>query len=197
VHRVQHLAALPYVHVPDLMAELRQQQGVAAKALQFVILTACRTGEVIGARWDEIEGDIWIIPPGRMKSGREHRVALAPAALTILDAMRATAKGELVFPGRRRGSPLSNKAMAVVMERMGRDCTLHGFRSTFRDWAGERTNFPREVAEMALAHVVGDQTERAYARGDLFAKRAQLMAAWARYCGTPARATGEVVALVK
>ena len=102
-----------------------------------------------------------------------------------------------MFPGRRRGSPLSNKALGVVLERLGRDETVHGFRSTFRDWCGERTNFPREVAEMALAHVVGDQTERAYARGDLLAKRAQLMNAWARFLTTPARAKGEVVALVK
>jgi integrase len=133
-----------------------------------------------------------------MKSNREHRVPLSPAAMAIVSEMRETSSGELVFPGRRHGSPLSNKAMAVVMERLGRDCTVHGFRSTFRDWCSERTNFPREVAEMALAHVVGDQTERAYARGDLLAKRQQLMSAWARYCTTPGRATkGEVVALIK
>jgi integrase len=196
VHRVQHLAAMPYRDVPAFMVELRAQPGVAARALEFTILTACRTGEVTGCRWEEIAGDVWTIPAGRMKSNREHRVALSPAALAILDQMRATARGELVFPGRRRGSPLSDKAMSVVLERIGRDCTVHGFRSTFRDWCGERTNFPREVAEMALAHVVGDQTERAYARGDLFIKRQQLMAAWARYCTAPARATkGEVVAL--
>ncbi len=197
VHKVQHLPAMAFADVPVFMIELRAQPGVAARALEFTILTASRTGEVIGARWDEIEGDVWTVPANRMKSSREHRVALSPAALTILGAMRATAKGELVFPGRRRGSPLSNKALGVVLERLGRDETVHGFRSTFRDWCGERTNFPREVAEMALAHVVGDQTERAYARGDLLAKRAQLMNAWARFLTTPARAKGEVVALVK
>jgi integrase len=118
-----------------------------------------------------------------MKSNREHRVPLSPAAMAILDEMRKTSGGELVFPGRRRGAALSDKSLLAVLARMGRDgVTVHGFRSSFRDWAGEMTSFPREAAELALAHVVGDQTERAYARGDLFEKRREMMAAWARHC---------------
>lgn len=172
---VKHHAALPYSEIGAFMADLRAKTGVPAAALQFTILTASRLGEVVGARWSEfnLAERLWTIPAARMKAERERRVPLPDAALTILDAMPR--QGDLVFPV--NPSPLNKLLM-----RMGRrDLTVHGFRSTFRDWCAERTNFPAEVAEMALGHVVGDKTEAAYRRGDLFDKRRQLADAWARY----------------
>jgi integrase len=195
VRHVEHHAALPYPEIADFMAELRQQQGIAARALEFAILTAARTGEVIGARWEEIDlkEKVWTVPATRMKAGHEHRVPLSKEALDLIEALPR--EGEFVFAGGKAGRALSNMAMTMVLRRMGRaDITVHGFRSSFRDWAAERTNFPREVAEMALAHTVSDRVEAAYRRGDLFAKRRQLMSAWARYCAMPAT-TGDVVAL--
>jgi integrase len=197
VRRVEHHAALPYAELSAFMTELRQQNGIAARALQFTILTAARTGEAIGARWDEINTAerFWTVPGDRMKAGKEHRTPLSDAAIAVLDEMWAIRSGKFVFPGDRPGRPLSNMAMTMALRRMGRGgLTIHGFRSSFRDWVAERTNFPREVAEMALAHAVSDKVEAAYRRGDLFQKRRQLMGAWARYCGVPAIA-GEVVAL--
>jgi integrase len=190
-----HHEALPYAEVPAFMAELRQQNGIAARALEFAILTATRTGEVIGARWDEIDltERLWTIPAERMKAGKEHRVSLAPAALAIVAEMAQARNGAFVFAGdrpfnqRSGGRPISNMAMLMLLRRMGRgDITVHGFRSSFRDWAAERTGFPAEVAEMALAHVVADKLEAAYRRGDLFAKRRQIMEAWAKFCAAPA-----------
>jgi len=184
VRQVEHHAALPYTELGAFMAELRQQTGVGAAALEFAILTATRTGEVLGARWGEINmaEQVWTIPAGRMKAAREHRVPLSDQVLRILERKRQVPQGDYVFLGARAGRPLSNMAMTMTMRRMGRgDLTTHGFRSTFRDWAAERTNFSREVAEMALAHTVSDKVEAAYRRGDLFEKRRQLMAAWARY----------------
>jgi integrase len=172
--------------LPDFISSLRARQtgSTAALALEFTILTAARTGEAIGARWDEIDMDagIWTIPATRMKSGRLHRVPLSPRALDILKAM-AMLKDDagFVFPGGRKGRPLSNMAMAMLMKGMGQDATVHGFRSTFRDWAAERTNFPREIAEMSLAHIVGDATERAYQRADLITKRKAIMDQWAQH----------------
>lgn len=193
---VKHHAALPYVEVPAFMASLRMRDVVAARALEFAILTAARTGEVIGARWSEIDpaGEMWTVPGERMKAGRDHRVPLSDASLTILTAMEKIKTGEFIFPGERR-SMLSNMALLMLLRRMNRaDLTAHGFRATFRTWAGERTDFPREVIEAALAHIVGDETERAYQRGDLFEKRRQLMTAWAAYCDdgvvVPLRAAG-------
>ena len=185
VRKVEHHAALPYDHIATFMAKLRNAGGMAARALEFTILTAARTGEVLGARRDEIDfqAKVWVVPPGRMKSGREHRVPLSRAAISVLKDMQARHQDDLLFPGDRRGKPLSNMAMLMVLRRMGRDdLTAHGFRSTFRDWAAECTNFPREVAEAALAHVVGDKVEAAYRRGDLFEKRRRLMDAWAAHC---------------
>ncbi len=197
VQKVEHHPALPYGQVGAFMAAVRGQDGVAARALEFLILTATRTSETIGATWDEIElsEGVWTIPAGRIKAGKEHRVPLSPAAVTILEAMQTVRHGDYVFPGGTPGKPLSNMAMLKLLERMGRgDLTAHGFRSSFRDWAAERTNFPRDVAEMALAHTIGDKVEAAYRRGDLVEKRRQLMQAWASYCAKPA-AEGEVVAL--
>jgi integrase len=190
VRRVKHHAALPFAEIGAFMAELRQQEGAAGRALQFAILTAGRTGEVIGARWDEVDlaEQLWTVPAARMKAGKEHRVPLSDAALAILEDLQKVRHGDFVFPGGRAGRSISNMAMAMTLRRMGRrELTVHGFRSTFRDWASERTGFPREVAEMALAHTVADAVERAYRRGDLFQKRRQLMGAWAKFCtATPA-----------
>jgi integrase len=182
---VQHHKALPYADLPAFMPDLTAREGIAARALEFLILTATRTGEVIGARWDEIDlkEKLWIIPAGRMKARKEHRVPLTDPALKLLKALPREA--DFVFPGARKGIAISNMAMAELLKRMGRlHFTVHGFRSTFRDWAAERTNYPNHVVEMALAHVIGDKVEAAYRRGDLFAKRTKLMAEWARYCGT-------------
>jgi len=197
VRRVEHHAALPYPEVAAFMAELRGQEGIAARALEFAILTAARTGEVMGARWGEtnIAERLWNIPAERMKGGREHRVPLSAAALAIVQAMAALRRGEFVFPGGKSDRPLSNMAFLMLLRRMGRnDLTAHGFRSTFRDWAAERTSFPAEVAEMALAHTVGDKVEAAYRRGDLFQKRRQLAEAWARFC-TASPPAGQVVSI--
>jgi integrase len=193
---VQHFTALPYAEVPAFMAELRQQEGIAAKALEFTNLTGARAGEVIGATWPEIdfEARLWVIPAGRMKIGQEHRRPLSEPTMSILAVLRELRQSEFIFPGQRVGRPLSNIAMLQLLRRMGHaDLTVHGFRSSFSDWAAERTNFASEVREMALAHAVSDKVEAAYRRGDLFTKRRQLAEAWGRYCMTVA--TGEVVAL--
>ncbi len=197
VRPVEHHAALPWPEVGGLMAALRSREGVAASALEFAVLTAARSGEVLGARWSEVDLDaaVWTVPKGRMKAGKEHRAALSPAAVALLRGLlplRSDADA-LLFPGQRAGRPLSVMAMAMVLRRMGRgELTVHGFRSTFRDWAGETTAHPREVVEAALAHRLGDKVEQAYARGDLFTKRRRLMEDWAEFCARP---PGEVVAL--
>lgn len=186
--RVRHHPALPFSEAPAFMANLALQQGVAARALAFCILTATRTGETIYARWNEFDlgNKVWSIPAPRMKVGREHRVPLTDAAIDILLSVRPTygpPPAALVFPGRGEGAALSTMSLLMTLKRMGRaDLTTHGFRSTFRDWAAEQTDFPREVAEAALAHSVGNAVEAAYRRGDLFKKRAALMNAWALYC---------------
>ena len=198
VRKPKHHPALPYVEIGDFMKALRAQEGGAGRVLEFVILTAARTGEVIGARWSEIDmkEGTWIVPAERIKGGREHRVPLSAPALGILETMADLRDGKadgFVFPGRKRGRALSNMAMLKLLERMERDdLTVHGFRSTFRDWAAERTNYPREVAEAALAHVIPDKVEAAYRRGDLFEKRRRLMNEWARFCAK-AKAGGKVV----
>jgi integrase len=187
VRRVEHHAALPYGDMGAFMAELRQQPGLAARALEFAILTAARTGEVIGATWAEIdlEARVWTIPASRMKAGREHRMPLSEAAMAILNGLPKG--GDQPFR-------MSNMAMLKLLQRMGRkDVTTHGFRSTFSDWCAERTNYPSEVREMALAHTVGDKVEAAYRRGDLFEKRRQLAEAWAKFCATPRPGGGAVV----
>jgi len=184
IQKVEHHPALPYSEIADFMAPLRSQEGIAARALEFLIVTAARTGEIIGARWDEVDLNekVWVVPGARMKASREHRVPLSGPALAVLKQMNEIRESDFVFPGGKKGKPLSNMAMLAVLKRMGRnDLTSHGFRSTFRDWAAERTNFPREVVEMALAHTIENKVEAAYRRGDLFQKRRQLMEAWARF----------------
>ncbi len=181
VKAVEHHAALAYPELPKFMAALRDQAGTGARALEFAILTAGRTGEVIGATWREIdlEEATWIIPKERMKAKREHRVFLSDSALAVLRPLKAAARSDYVFPGGKDGKPLSNMAMLNTLKRMKRsDLTAHGFRSTFRDWAAETTDYPSEVVEMALAHVVSNKVEAAYRRGDLFEKRKGLMRDW-------------------
>lgn len=196
VQRVEHHRALPYGEIGAFMGTLRQQDGVAAVAFEFLILTATRTSETIGARWDEVDIDhaIWTIPADRIKAGKEHRVPLSAPAIAILKRLNKIRQGDFVFPGGKAKKPLSNMALLALLKRMRRaDLTAHGFRSTFRDWTAERTNYPREVAEMALAHTVSDKVEAAYRRGDLFEKRRRMMEEWARYCG--AARPGNVVAI--
>ena len=180
------------------MRALRKRYGVAALALEFAILTATRTSETLNAAWsefDDLAHKLWVIPPERMKGDREHRVPLSDRAIAIVEEMKAAKCSEFVFPGAKRRKPLSNMAMLTTLRRMERgDLTTHGFRSTFRTWAAERTNFQREVIEAALAHAIGDKTEAAYQRGDLLAKRRRLMDAWAAYCDSRAT-TGKVVAI--
>jgi integrase len=180
-----HHAAMPYEDVAAFIANLRKHQATSALALELCILTAARSGEILGMRWSEIDLDkkTWTVPANRMKAGREHRVPLSPRAVAILRGLEKVKAGEFVFPGQVRNKPLSNKAMGMVLLRMKvEDATTHGFRSSFRDWAGNVSNFPREVTENALAHVIGDKVEQAYRRSDALEKRRKLMEAWAAYC---------------
>jgi integrase len=180
-----HHAAMPYAEVPVYVKRLQSAQAMAARGLEFLILTASRSGEVIGARWSEIDLDaaIWTVPAERMKAGKEHRVPLPSRAVSILKALQETKSNEFIFPGEKKDAPLSAMAFAMLMRRMKVDqYTAHGFRSAFRDWAGDETSFPREIAEAALAHKVGDETEQAYRRSDALERRRKLMTAWADYC---------------
>jgi integrase len=199
LQKVEHHPALPYAEIGAFYEKLRAETGLAADALRLLILTATRTSEVIGARWPEFDLDAvtWTIPAERIKAGREHRIPLTAPAVKLLRSLARLrgddAKTDFVFPGRGK-KHLSNGAILALLDRMGRgDITAHGFRSTFRDWAAECTNFAREVAEMALAHVIPDKTEAAYRRGDLFEKRRRLMDAWAGYVSTPQRGTNAAV----
>ena len=190
VAKAGHHAALPYQEVGAFMAALREQAGLGARALEFAILTASRSGEVRGATWAEvdIDGAEWIIPANRMKAEKEHRIPLSDAALKLLAALPRLDGSELIFPN-GKGTPLSDMTLTAVLRRMERgDITAHGFRSTFRDWAGETSAYPREVIEHALAHLLKDKAEASYARGTLFDKRRHLMADWAKYCSTVATA---------
>ncbi|TXH18107.1 MAG: site-specific integrase [Gammaproteobacteria bacterium] len=179
-----HHKALPYDAIPAFVGALHQREAVAALALEFTILTAARTGEVIGGKWDEVdlEKAIWTIPASRMKAGKEHRVPLSPRAVEILKATQGLRK-EWLFPANKGGS-MSGMAMSMLLRRMKVDVTVHGFRSGFRDWSAECTGYAHEVAEMALAHTIENKVERAYRRGDLFDKRRRLMDDWATYCAT-------------
>ncbi|MBP6130893.1 site-specific integrase [Thauera sp.] len=183
VAKVEHHTALPIDAMWAFMESLQKREGLAARALEFLILTAVRSGEVRGATWDEVDlqSRVWTIPAERMKGGKEHRVPLSDRALELLKALPRLADSNLVFPA-PRGGQMSDMTLLAVMRRMNVDAVPHGFRSTFRDWAAERTNYPRDVAEMALAHTIGDKVEAAYRRGDLFEKRARLMADWAKFC---------------
>jgi integrase len=204
VRKVAHHAALPFDDMPMFLAALRGRLGRAARALEFAIFTAARTAEVLGARWSEIDlgAKVWTVPAERMKGAREHRVPLSDAAFAVLEKVRPLAlmrdgkpdPAAPAFPGPRPALSMSNMTMLMLLRRMKReDLTAHGFRSTFSDWAAERTAYPREVVEMALAHTIGDKVEAAYRRGDLFDKRRKLMESWAQFCEAPP--SGKVVAL--
>jgi integrase len=191
VRKVKHHTALPFAEVPSFLVVLCQQQSITARALEFAILTAGRTSEVLGARWSEVDllNSTWTVPAERMKAGREHRVPLSARALGIVKEMQALrAAGEAdgyVFPGGKGGRPLSNMAFLMLLRRTGRgDLTAHGFRATFKTWASDRTLSQNEIVEAALAHVTGSKVEQAYQRGDLFEKRRTLMDAWATFCTT-------------
>jgi integrase len=192
VRRVEHHAALPWREIGAFVAALHGQTGVSARTLEFAVLTAGRSGEVRGATWAEMDlrEGTWTIPYGRTKAGRGHRVPLTKAALAILEKMaelRTDGRpGALVFPGGRSGRPLSDVALAKAIRAAGwTDATTHGFRSSFRDWCAEATNYPRELAEKALAHTLSDKVEAAYQRGDMFDKRRRLMSEWAEFCARP------------
>jgi len=187
VRRIEHHAALPWPEVPALCTELRARDSVSAKALMFTILTAARTGEVIGVSWEEIDltTRTWVIPETRTKAGREHRVPLSEAAISVLESLAGYRSG-LVFQGSKPDRPLSNMAMLQLVRKIRGDrVTVHGFRSSFRDWCGER-GVDRELAEAALAHVVQNKAEAAYARSDLLERRRPLMEEWARHCTSAA-----------
>ena len=180
-----HHAAMAYADVPAFVAKLREREAIAALAMEFCILTATRSGETLGARWSEIDaaGKVWTVPAARMKAAREQRIPLSDRVLAILGGLAKAKTGDFVFPGQRAGKPLSGMAMEMCLRRMNvEDATVHGFRSAFRDWAGNETHFPREIAEAALAHVIGDKAEQAYRRGDALEKRRDLMDAWAAWC---------------
>jgi len=203
VSKVEHHAALPWGEIGAFMAEIEKQDGIAALALRFAILTAARTGEAIGARWSEVDldGKVWVVPASRMKAGNEHKVPLAEPVAALLRSIRPeqAADDAPVFRGGKGGKgpgALSNMAMLALLRRMGRgDLTVHGFRSTFRDWAAERTTYQREVIEAAMAHTIESKVEAAYRRGDLLEKRRRLMADWATFCARPAATDGNVVAI--
>ena len=189
-----HHAAMAIDDIPAFMVSLRARPAVAARCLEFAILTAARSGEALGARWDEIDlaAKVWTIPAARMKATREHRVPLCARALAILKEMEPLRDGECVFPGQRPAQPLSTMALEMILRRMKVDgVTVHGFRSTFRDWCGNRTSYPRELAEHALAHVIGDKAEQAYRRDDALERRRPMMEAWALFCEPGA--TGNIV----
>jgi len=201
IAKVEHHAALPYRELGAFMADLSRREGIGARALEFAILTAARSGEVRGAAWAEIdlEAALWTVPGERMKAKNEHAVPLSDAALAILRALPR--EGSLVFPGAREGRPLSDMSLTAVLRRMGRrrmgrgDLTAHGFRSTFRDWAAEQTAYPPDVVEMSLAHTITNKVEAAYRRGDLIEKRRRLMDDWAKFCSTVAMTTDNAVAM--
>jgi integrase len=194
VAKVEHFAAVPIDDVGAFMRALRRRDGMAARALEFAVLTAARSGEVRGAKWSEIDlqSKTWVVPAARMKAHKEHRVPLSDDAMAVLTRLDRT--GDLVFPA-PRGGMLSDMTLTAVLRRMKVDATVHGFRSTFKDWASERTAYPNEISEAALAHINGDKVEAAYRRGTLFEKRRRLMRDWARFCGAAASAGDKVVPL--
>jgi integrase len=195
--KVAHFAALPFTEIGGFMAELRQHEGISARALEFGILTAARSGEVLGARWGEFDlaERLWIVPEERTKVGREHRVPLSNAAIAILKAMAEIRQSDFVFPGRNLGTSLSHYTLGLILRRIRDEVTVHGFRSCFAQWAAERTNYSYEIRETALAHNVGSAIERSYQRSDLLDRRRRLMEDWADFCAGTAPASAQVVAI--
>jgi len=193
---VEHFAALAYREVPGLVTKLRELDGVRERALELLILCASRAGEILGARWEEIDfaERLWTIPAARMKGGEEHRIPLCDRAIAILEEMRLCRRNDFVFPGERREN-LGESPMRELLKRLGYKTTVHGMRSAFRDWAGEQTNFPREICEAALAHAVGNKVEQAYRRADALQKRRALANAWEKFCNRPQSASASVTPL--
>jgi integrase len=196
IAKVEHHAALAYAEIGTFMADLRKRDSTSARAFEFLILTAARRGEVLGMQWPEVDlaKKEWTVPAGRMKAHKEHRVPLSDRAVEILRHQEARCEGPFVFTG-MRGGALSITSLTEMLKVMGRTVTAHGFRSTFRDWAAERTNFPGEVAEMALAHAIESKVEAAYKRTNLFEKRRKLMDAWASYCSKQDSESGKVISI--
>jgi integrase len=196
LRKVEHFAALDYREIPAFMMQLRKHPSISARALEFLILVAGRTGEVVNGKWSEVDlaNATWTIGAARMKAHREHRIPLTGRALTILHELKALDAGEFLFAGNKPDQPLSSSAMLKFLKLIGVNATVHGMRAAFKTWATEATNFPHEVIETSLAHTVGTETERAYARGDLFAKRQRLMQAWSQYC-EKAPVAGAVVSI--
>lgn len=184
VRRVKHHAAMPYKQVPAFMKALRENSSISARCLEFTILTCARTSEALGAQWSEIDFDnkLWTVPAERMKAGKIHRVPLSSRAIVILKEMKAVKRNGFVFASWKPGRPLSQMTLAMIVRRMGHSVTVHGFRSSFRDWASEETTFSREAAEMALAHSIPDAVEAAYRRGELLDQRRKLMESWRQFC---------------
>jgi integrase len=196
VRKVKHHPALPYNKIGDFMESLRNKKGISPRGLEFLILTAARTSEAIGAKWDEIDFDkaVWVIAADRMKAGKEHRVPLSSAALKVLSGLKEVVQNDFILPGMGRNTSLSNMAFRELLKGMDpNDITVHGFRSSFRDWAAECTAYPHEVAEMALSHSVGNKVEAAYRRGDMFDKRRKIMDDWASFCSTKLEDSNNVV----
>jgi integrase len=185
-----HHAAMPYVETPVFMRKLADRPAIAARALEFLIFNASRTAEVLQAKWGEIDGDLWTVPAERMKGGIPHPVPLTPAAIAVLGALPKGMPGDFIFPGQKPGRPLSNMSMEMLLRRMGvGEYTVHGFRSAFKDWAADCTEFPDEVSEEALAHIVGSKVRRAYRRGSALERRGRLMAEWSDYLGAVPKLT--------
>jgi integrase len=184
---VRHHAALSYSEVATFMSRLSERAGIAARALEFTILTAARTNEVIGARWSEIDfkAKVWTVPAERMKARKAHRVPLSEKAVSLLRSLPTEQGSDYIFIGTQKGEGISNMSMSAVLKRMHYEVTVHGFRSTFKDWAGDVANYPNHISEMALAHTISSAVEKAYRRGDLFAKRAHMMQAWEKFCYQP------------
>ena len=195
---VRHHKAMSIDNIPDFMSDLRTRDAIAARCLEFAVLTAARTKEALEARWEEIDFaiNVWTVSADRMKMTREHRVPLCERAIEILREIKPLMDGDFIFPGQRRGKPLSTMALAMVLRRMGVDVTVHGFRSTFRDWAGNRTSYPRELAEHALSHQIGDKAEQAYRRDDALERRRPMMEDWAAFC-TSGEISPNVVQIVR
>jgi len=200
IARVEHHAALPYIQVASFMEALRKDTGIPARALEFITLTAARLGEATGTTWDEIDlgARTWTIPAKRMKADKEHKVPLSNPAIAVLKAMREIRQSDLVFPGFKPGQPIGADALRELIKKLAGDAvTVHGLRSTFRDWAADCTLFPNELVEMALSHAIPSATEKAYRRGNMFDKRRKLMDAWAAYCAKVETDTAKVVALAR
>ena len=192
-----HHKAMPFAEVPEFVAKLRGLDTSGARALEFIILTAARMGEVLGIKKNEIDWErrVWTVPPSRIKSARPHRVPLVDRALEIIREASAASDSDFVFGGHRHGRSVSPTAVTMTLKRLEADATCHGFRSAFADWRGDATRYPRELAEAALAHIIGDQTEAAYRRGDALERRREMMEAWASYCSQPSAERGKVLQL--